>query len=124
MTDLEDLHVGECVTVPSGDFSNVLAVPIVACGRSHNAELYLIDRLDRRRERDYPGAEVARAEAIERCSGSELADYLGGSPDRPDIEVVVMWPSDVDWWPTRGAVHCFVRLSGDATTSDRIGGED
>lgn len=122
--DMEDLRVGDCVDIPSGDFTDVIAVPAMSCDRPHNAELYLIGRLDRSRERDYPGADAARSEAIELCDGGELDEYVGawsGGVERRDLEVVVMWPSEVDWWPTRGVVYCFVRLPGDASTSDRIG---
>lgn len=127
--DMEDLQVGDCVRIPSGDFTDVIAVPAMSCDRPHNAELYLIGRLDRARERDYPGEDAARAEAIELCEGDELDEYLGPAAEGgelrgrvgSDLDVVVMWPSEVDWWPTRGAVYCFVRLLGDASTSSRIG---
>lgn len=119
--DLEDLRVGDCVRIPSGDFTDVLAVPAMDCERSHNAELYLIGRLDRPRERDYPGEEMVRSEAIELCQGEAFEDYVGAPPGESGYEVVVMWPSEVDWRPTRGVVYCFVRLPDDASTSDRIG---
>ena len=119
--DLADLQVGDCVNVPSGDFTNAIAVPSVRCTRAHNAELYLIGRLDRPRERDYPGEDMARAESLELCRGDAFAEYVGEDVERSPHEVVVFWPSEVDWRPTRGVVYCFVRLGGEATTTARIG---
>lgn len=118
---VEDLRVGDCVTLPSGDFTNALRVPSARCTRAHNAELYLIGRLDRPREREYPGEEVARAESIERCRGDEFEAYVGEPVDDSSYEVVVLWPSEIDWRPTRGVVYCFVRMPGDETTIARIG---
>lgn len=120
--DLDELRVGDCVRVPSGDFTDVLAVPAMSCDRPHNAELYLIGRLDRPRERDYPGEEAVRSESIELCDGADaFEEYVGAPRDDVELEIVVMWPGEVDWRPTRGVVYCFVRLPGDASTSDRIG---
>lgn len=119
--DLDDLQVGDCVDIPSGDFTDVLAVPTMRCSRSHNAELYLIGRLDRPRARDYPGEEAVRQEAVELCHGDAVEEYLGDTLDSTGLEVVTMWPSEVDWRPTRGVVYCFVRLQGDESTSDRLG---
>lgn len=119
--DLDDLRVGDCVRVPSGDFTDVIAVPTMACGRAHNAELYSIGRLDRPRERDYPGEDAVRAEAIELCHGDAFEEYVGTPVAESDLEIVVMWPSEVDWRPTRGVVYCFVRLPGDTSTDARIG---
>jgi hypothetical protein len=121
VSDLDDLQVGDCVEIPSGDFTDVIAVPTMRCSRSHNAELYLIGRLDRPRERAYPGAELVRREAIELCRGDAVDEYIGGTLESSGFEIVTMWPSEVDWRPTRGVVYCFVRLPGDASTSDRLG---
>ena len=121
VADVDDLQVGDCAEIPSGDFTDVLAVPTMRCYRAHNAELSLIGRLDRPREREYPGAEVARREAIELCHGDSVEAYLGGTIESSGLEIVTMWPSEVDWRPTRGVVYCFVRLPGDASTSDRLG---
>ena len=121
VADIDDLQVGDCVEIPSGDFSDVIAVPTMRCGRDHNAELYLIGRLDRPRERDYPGEEDARREALELCRGDAVEEYVGGSVEAAGLEIVTMWPSEFDWRPTRGVVYCFVRLPGDASTTDRLG---
>lgn len=119
--ELDELQVGDCVRIPSGDFTDVLGVPVMSCDRTHNAELYLIGRLDRPRERDYPGEQAVRAESIELCRGPAFEEYVGAPPGERELEIVVMWPSEVDWRPTRGVVYCFVRLAGEASTSDRIG---
>ena len=121
VTDLDDLQVGDCVEIPSGDYTDVIAVPTMRCSRPHNAELYLIGRLDRPRERDYPGEGAARQEAVELCRGEAAEEYVGGSVDSAGLEIVTMWPSEIDWRPTRGVVYCFVRLVGDASTTERIG---
>jgi hypothetical protein len=121
VSDLDDLQVGDCVEIPSGDFTDVIAVPTMRCSRAHNAELYLIGRLDRPREREYPGEEAARREAIELCRGDDFEMYVGAPVEAPGLEIVTMWPSEVDWRPTRGVVYCFVRLPGDASTTDRLG---
>ena len=118
---LDDLQVGDCAEIPSGDFTDVIAVPTMRCSRDHNAELYLIGRLDRPRERDYPGAEIVRREAIELCHGDAVGEYLGGTLESSGLEIVTMWPSEIDWRPTRGVVYGVVRLPGDASTSDRLG---
>ena len=121
VSELDDLQVGDCVEIPSGDFTDVISVPTMRCGRAHNAELYLIGRLDRPRERAYPGVEDARREAIELCQGDPFDAYVGAAVDSADLEIVTMWPSEIDWRPTRGVVYCFVRLPGEASTSDRLG---
>ena len=121
VTDLDDLRVGDCVEIPSGDFTDVIAVPTMRCSRAHNAELYLIGRLDRPRERDYPGEETVRREAIELCRGDDFETYVGAPIEASGREIVTMWPSEIDWRPTRGVVYCFVRLPGDASTTDRLG---
>lgn len=119
--DLDELQVGDCAELPSGDFTDVVAVATMACGRPHNAELYLIGRLDRPRERDYPGADAVRAEALELCRGGDFEVYVGEPVGSSDLEIVTLWPSEVDWRPTRGVVYCFVRLPGDGSTTDRLG---
>lgn len=119
--DLDELQVGDCADIPSGDFTDVVAVATLACDRSHNAELYLIGRLDRPRARDYPGAEAVREEALELCRGEAFDAYVGEPAEGSDLEIVTMWPSEVDWRPTRGVVYCFVRLPGEASTTDRLG---
>lgn len=119
--ELDELQVGDCVEIPRGDFTDVIAVPTMRCNRPHNAELYLIGRLDRPRARDYPGDEVVRREAVELCRGSDFEAYVGSPVGESDLEIVTMWPSEIDWRPTRGVVYCFVRLVGDASTADRLG---
>jgi Domain of unknown function (DUF4190)/Septum formation len=116
-----DLKVGDCVNVSSlTDDSTVKDVPVTKCAELHDGEVYATGKLDPAKSRKYPGTEVAKGEARERCI-ADFKGYVGSDLDDSEFDVYYLASNDVAWKTTRGSFLCVLQADGPSLTGSMRG---
>jgi len=117
---VDELRAGQCIDVPSGD--EISTVPERDCDEPHDAEVYLVRRLE---GSNYPGDEAVQRRADEVCSGTAFEEYFGVSSTRSALAVQYLWPGEENWHAGDHDVVCAaVRGDGRQLTSSMAGAGD
>jgi hypothetical protein len=107
-TDLDELAVGDCVTIDGIDEDAIRSIPTVECTELHEGEVFAVGELNSDRDRDYPGDDAASDEAIGRCAGDLFTDFVGVPYAESEYDVFYIYPQRAQWNKTRGAYICIV----------------
>ncbi|MEV7557990.1 septum formation family protein [Streptomyces sp. NPDC048331] len=90
------------------------SVRIVPCDQPHKGEAYAVFDLD---GGTYPGTEKVTAAAEEKCSGTDLASYVGDNAKSSEkLEVYYYYPQAASWLLGDREVTCFVGDPAGPTT--------
>lgn len=123
-TDLDDLTVGDCVTIDGIDEDAIRSIPTVDCAELHEGEVFAIGELNADRDRDYPGDEAASGEAIERCAGDLFTDFVGIAYADSEYDVFYIYPQRAQWNKTRGEYICIVYSLDGPTLTGSVRGSN
>ena len=104
---VDELRAGQCIDVPSG--AQISTVPERDCDEPHDAEVYLVRRLE---GSSYPGDEAVQRQADEVCAGPAFEDYFGVSSAASALAVQYLWPGEENWRQGDHDVVC-AAVSGD-----------
>ncbi|MEU9253719.1 DUF4190 domain-containing protein [Streptomyces sp. NPDC048270] len=121
-SDVEDLRAGDCFTTDD-DFAEYqgksggdapFTVTVVPCAQPHEGEAFAVFDLD---DGPYPGREAVIETTDEKCSGTQLTDYVGPSATLPDeLELYIYFPSEGTWDVGNRQVVCFLGDTNGSTT--------
>lgn len=115
-----DLHAGQCIDVPEA--GRISAVRERDCDEPHQAEVYLVRRLE---GSSYPGEETVRRRASEICAGTAFEQYFGVSYDDSALAANYLWPGEDNWRDGDHDVVCAaVRGDGRPLTTSMAGAGD
>jgi hypothetical protein len=115
-----DLRAGQCIDVPEDE--RIAAVPERDCDEPHDAEVYLVRRLD---GTGYPGEETVRQQARAICAGAAFEEYFGVSFADSALDATYLWPTEDNWRAGDHEVVCAaVRGDGRPLTTSMAGAGD
>lgn len=116
---VQQLAVGDCVTVPADSDMSVSSVTGIPCTEAHDGEVVLTQTMA---EGAYPGAASVMSQAESLCSTAADA-YLGISLDETELTLTYLYPPDESSWAQDRGIACLVHHPGqDLTASVRSAG--